>query len=165
MSSLHVASVCTGIGGVDLSGLSRAPVVVAFGSESRTRRAKRYNRSLCGFNVVWSFSRHAISTRIGARQCACVIPPRGDPRAHARVPRMCELVCRNVDPRRSRGARRRWSLCGHIFVPSSFATLGDRSRRTMYRIACKIHTTSLCTSPCTSVIRRLSHASSFLVYM
>jgi DNA transposition AAA+ family ATPase len=28
-------------------------------------------------------------------------------RAHARVPRMCELVCPNVDPRRSRRARRR----------------------------------------------------------
>jgi len=67
---------------VDLSGLSRAPVA-AFGSESRTRRAKRYSRSLCGFNVVWSFSRRAISTRIGALESACVIAPRGDARTRA----------------------------------------------------------------------------------
>jgi len=31
-------------GGVDLSGLSRAPVAVAFGSESRTRRCRRRRR-------------------------------------------------------------------------------------------------------------------------
>jgi len=45
MPPLHVVSVFAGIGGgVDLSGLSRAPVVVAFGSESRTRRCRRHRR-------------------------------------------------------------------------------------------------------------------------
>ena len=42
----------------------------------RSRRA-RPRRSLCGFNVVWSFSKRAISTRIGALQCVYVIPKRG----------------------------------------------------------------------------------------
>mmetsp|Transcript_2348 Transcript_2348/g.7780 ORF Transcript_2348/g.7780 Transcript_2348/m.7780 type:complete len:131 (+) Transcript_2348:151-543(+) len=55
----------------------------------RSRRA-RPRRSLCGFNVVWSFSRRAISTRIGTLQCVYVIPLRGDTRArigaaHVRV--------------------------------------------------------------------------------
>ena len=87
MTPLHAASVCTGIGGVDLGFFVRAGRV----ARVRVERAElRDNKSLCGFNVAWSFSRRAISTRTRALRCVYVIPRRGDPRArigfsHVRV--------------------------------------------------------------------------------
>ena len=80
MTPVHAASVCTGIGGVDLGFFARAGRVVWVRVE---RAERRDNRSLCGFNVAWSFSRRAISTRTRALQCVYVIPPRGDTRARA----------------------------------------------------------------------------------
>ena len=51
--------------------------------DPRRSRGARRHRSLCGFNAATSSSMRAISTHIGARQCACVIALRGDPRARA----------------------------------------------------------------------------------
>ena len=74
------------------------------------RRRARRRRSLCGFHVVWSFSRRAISTRTRALHCVYVIPLRGDPRArvgasHVRVD-VSECGPKTKPPRRRRRRRR-----------------------------------------------------------